>query len=111
METLSYPKNTKAKKEHKCNWCLLPIGKGSIYQKSSHKDEGEIYTWKNHIHCSEVLDKIGVWDDGDGIDEDSFREYITNEYSKISEIYDYRKFPKFAERLDVVLDYYKISTN
>lgn len=111
MDTIVYPKSIKANKQHKCMWCCQPIEKGSKYLKSVHVDSGDIWTWKTHQYCSDIADKIGMYDDGEGVGEEAFHEYITNEYSKISGIHDYRNYPKFAERLMLVLDFHKISTS
>lgn len=57
METLTYPKETKAIKEHICNFCNSRIPKGDTYFKSTHKFDGMVYDWKSHKHCSEIADK------------------------------------------------------
>ena len=82
---------------------------------SSHVDEGCMYTWKNHVHCCEVLDKIGAWDDGDGISQEAFQECVTTEYQSImsdnfNEEYESNdfKYPNFEVQLNFVLKFHKI---
>ncbi len=115
METLRI--NTpKARKEHICDWCQLKIVKDDEYRNTSHVDEGSVYTWKAHIHCCEVLDKIGAWDDGDGISTDAFQECLKNEYADImsnhfTEEYESKdfKYPNFEGQLNFVLKFHNIT--
>lgn len=46
IETITYPKETKAKKEHSCNFCLDKIKVDEIYIKSTYVFDGQIYDWK-----------------------------------------------------------------
>jgi len=84
METLSYPKETKAKKEHLCGFCNEIIYKGEIYLKSTHTYDREIYDWKSHKHCSNIADKLNMYEDCDeGLTQDSFMEAIHNEHDNL----------------------------
>ncbi len=77
MDTLSYGKR-KANKEHKCDFCNGVIKKGETYKCSTHVDD-EIYTWKSHLHCMELVSLLKMDYDLEGITEDCFYEYV-NEY-------------------------------
>ena len=113
---ITIEKSIKAIKNHKCNYCLQLIEKGSFYNRSTHVFEGNIYDWKSHIHCSEIASKLNMHDYADqGVTSDQFIETIQDEYLEIisrtqEQLYEneYFIYPKFAEQLRFVLDYYKI---
>lgn len=109
MEIIQSQTETKAIKNHQCNYCLQQIEKGTKYQKSILKYD-IIYTWKNHIHCQEIAKKLNMFDEcGDeGLTTDEFIEFINHEYSKISDDDISRNF---ADRLNYVLNKYNIATN
>lgn len=109
MEIIQRPTETKAIKNHQCNYCLQQIEKGTKYQKSVLKYD-YIYTWKNHIHCQEIAEKLNMFDEcGDeGLTTDDFLEYINCAYGEIIEDDVSRNF---ADRLKYVLDKYNITTN
>ena len=118
METIIYPNKVKANKNHRCNYCLQEIEKGSIYLKSLHKNDGDLYQWKSHISCDAIADKLKMFDNADdGVTDEIFIETIKEEYSDImsehfNEIYESKDFvlPKFAEKLKFVLDFHKLSS-
>ena len=115
METISRNKR-KANKIHSCNWCGCNIIKGEIYSHSVNKDEGEIYVWKNHFRCSQIVDIIGMWDDGHGIDMEGFQESIKmhydhlliTHYSILTESEEIKKH-NFEGKLNFVFKHYNIS--
>lgn len=121
MEQISRSKQ-KARKQHKCDWCELPIEIGTEYERSLNKHDGELYTWKNHISCAKIANKLkmfdSVWDEG--LTGDNFQECIKDEYSQImsdhyTDIYESPDFkiPSFSERLEFVKNYHfnvKVST-
>ena len=76
METFDSGKRT-ARKEHKCNFCNGVIKKGEEYQYSVHKDD-EVYTWKSHINCSELVVLLDMEYDYEGITGDEFCEYLSD---------------------------------
>jgi len=109
METIQYPTKVKSKKEHKCNFCNGKINKGNYYLKSIHKYD-VIYTWKTHIHCSEIADKLRMYDHCDeGLTSDIFIETIKEEYNSIMQK-NQQDFdiPKFIDRLSFVLEQFQI---
>lgn len=109
METLRNQEKTKANKDHKCNFCLLPIAKGKIYLRSTHKYDGIIYDWKSHKYCNDLAHKLYMFNDcEEGVTSEDFNIYINEEYSIISGESFYSKIP-FAEKLETVLSHYKIN--
>lgn len=81
METLSYSKEVKAKKEHRCNFCREKIREGENYITSTHKQYGIIYDWKTHKHCFEIAIRLKMYEDCDeGVTEDDFQEIIHCQY-------------------------------
>lgn len=115
METIQYPTEIKAIKEHTCDFCLGKIEKNSRYIKSVYKHD-YIYTWRTHIHCSEIASKLKMYDNCDiGLTTNDFNECINEEYDNImsntqNELYEDKSFviPKFQERLQFVLSYHRI---
>ncbi len=65
----------KANKEHKCNYCNGIIEKGEEYYYSVHKMD-EVYTWKSHKRCSELVKLLDMEYDMEGLSGESFNEYI-----------------------------------
>ena len=120
METLSYAKEVKASKDHKCNFCCEKIAKGESYMNSTHKYDGEIYDWKTHIYCEKIAYRLNMYDDCDeGLTEDDFQESIHSEYFDIMlslfEKEDLKKYPdviqqlrnvRFKDKLSYVIHHY-----
>lgn len=77
METIS-EKTVKANKNHKCDWCGGKIDKGQLYITSFNKDGGDTWTWKNHVKCMDLYEKLDMgsqsWDGEVGSNE--FMEYV-----------------------------------
>ena len=95
METISSTK-PKARKEHKCNWCGGIIKVGEIYERQFLKYD-EVYVWKNHIICSEIANKLLMFENYDeGLDDSDFCEHIKEEFHNIQTTDDY-KTPDFLE--------------
>lgn len=112
MEIISQTKQ-KARKEHTCNWCNGKIKVGESYSRSFCKDD-DVYIWKNHIYCSEILTKLKAFDEG-AVSNDDFVEQIKEEYQRImsknySTIYETKDFstPTFKEQLYFICCFYKI---
>ena len=82
METLSYQKEVKAKKEHRCSFCQSMIRVGMTYITSTHKQDGEVYDWKSHTYCDKIADKLNMYDDecDEGLTQDHFQERIHDTY-------------------------------
>lgn len=109
METISTVKR-KARKQHKCDFCGLPIQIGETYELQINSSEGTLYSWKSHLSCNEIAGKLDMYDYcDDGLDGEGFKENIRTEYqyimqSKFNEIYESKdfSFPTFSEQLDFV---------
>ena len=124
METLSYQKEVKANKDHSCNLCCEKIRKDETYYSSTHKNNGSIYSFKTHKHCSEIADRLKMYKDCDGgtseeLSEEGFQERIHFEYGELmfglfekDDLYKYRTIIKqlenvrFRDKLNYVIDYY-----
>jgi hypothetical protein len=107
MKTLSAPAKTKARKNHRCNYCQCTIIIGYTYIKSTHVAFGEIYTWKSHQHCEKIAQDLNMFEECDeGLTSSDFIEYIITEYDNI----DGPKMPRgteFKYYLDFVINYNK----
>ena len=112
MEMIQSPTETKAIKEHRCNFCYQKILTGSIYVKSVWKVDS-VYAWKTHKHCADIATKLKMYEDSDeGVDSDAFSEHIKNEYQNIimkpapngKDII----YPKALERLSFVCNHHGI---
>jgi hypothetical protein len=105
MTTITRPTQTKARKKHRCGYCTYHINPNDIYLRSTHTYDGEIYTWKSHVHCNDIADKLNMFDRCDeGLTCDDFIEEIKNEYHNLDPEGD--KLPakaEFKEYLDFVL--------
>lgn len=121
METLTYPKETKARKEHGCNFCSFKISEGEVYIKSTHVYDGQVYDWKTHKHCAEIANRLKMYDDCDeGLTQDDFMETIhcvhddlmikllpQNELQKYIDIIQQLRRVIFRDKLGYVIRYYK----
>ena len=72
-------KDRKARKEHRCNFCGLPINKGNMYNRQVAKID-DVYTWKSHLHCNEIASRLNMYEDcwDEGVTTDNFHEIVTN---------------------------------
>jgi len=122
LETLTYQKEVKAIKEHRCNFCCEKIKKGETYMKSTHKQDGTVYDWKTHKHCSEIVDRLKMYDDCDeGVTMDDFTETIHCKHDdllieqlpykeqpqRFNDIIQQLRHVKFNDKLWYVIRYYK----
>jgi len=120
METISYNKEVKAKKDHRCNFCGEKIKAGEIYETSTHKQDGTIYDWKTHKHCSDIASRLKLYDDcEEGLSEDGFQESIHSEYfdllvvkfskediTKYNDIIQQLQNVRFKDKLSYVIRHY-----
>ena len=68
-----------ANKEHKCMLCGGIIKKGEQYERQTNINDGYIYDWVCHRHCSILASKLDMYDYDEGLDKDGFCERI-NDY-------------------------------
>ena len=120
MEIINSPTIRKANKTHKCMFCCDNIEKGTNYFISTYVNDGDIYRWKCHTYCSEIASKLKMYDHADdyGVSTDDFMEIINGEYYDImsktqTDVFNTKEFvfPKFIERLKLVLNYHNIPYN
>ena len=106
-----------ARKEHTCNWCSQKIKIGETYRKQTIFAEGSAYTWKNHNYCTELAEKLKMFeafDYGDGLSESDFCDCITEEFRDImyeSDSVTYNSanpMPHFSERMKIVREKYNL---
>jgi len=107
METINYPSIVTAIKEHKCDYCLMAIEKGTKYIKSVYKFEGTIYAWKSHSNCQNIAHKLGMFQDcEDGVTSDDFQETIHCQHDQIC---GDATGLSFADKLQFLLAYHGLT--
>ncbi len=113
METIQYPSKTKASKEHRCDFCAQKINKGEDYLNSIHKNDGEIYAWKTHQYCSDLADRLDMYEDG-MLTQEGFQETVHAVYDRIfygksldEEVIDQLRQGSFKVKFSYLLRYYR----
>lgn len=115
LETLQFAQKVTARNDHRCNYCNGIIPKGSSYDRSTHKFDGTVYSWKSHLSCGAIASKLEMFENssGDGVTMDFFQESIIEEYREIMiktnlELYESKEFvyPKFHEQLAFLVKYH-----
>ena len=74
MTTLSHNK-VKARKQHKCCYCGFIIDINEIYYRDSIINDDKLYTWKSHLDCQHLAEKLD-WFDEDGLDANGFYDSV-----------------------------------
>lgn len=112
IETLKGPKKTKARKAHVCSFCGCIIPVGEIYNLATYKFD-EIYDWKSHQKCSELVSMLNMEGD-EGVTLADFYEYIIDAFDKIwyeldPDLFCSDKFviPEFSKQRDFVYNHLK----
>jgi hypothetical protein len=115
VQIIHHEKKVKAKKKHVCNYCCGAILPGETYERYTLKYD-DLYTWKAHPRCTEIAEKLRMFDEcdyGDGLTADDFQECIYEEFNVIwnekdLDYYESDDFviPKFQEQLDFVCNHY-----
>jgi hypothetical protein len=102
--------NRKARKDHKCSFCGLKIKKGTEYQYQGIVGDGHVYTWKSHLRCIELCNKLEMFDHcDDGVTDNDFAEYVNEEYHNILRDDNIETGTRiFQERLEIVCKKYLI---
>ena len=67
----------KANKEHRCSLCGGKIEKGEVYQYAKIRGD-ELYAWKSHVKCEKLVTVLHMSDDGDGISDSDFCDYVSD---------------------------------
>ena len=109
MQTISEPRQVKARKAHVCNWCGCTIPVGEKYNTATYKYD-EVYIWKSHLKCMDLVNALNMEGD-EGISGETFYEYITEEFRNIwreldEELYESKDFmiPDFKEQVAFVYE-------
>lgn len=128
MDIIKNPTLTKAKKEHKCDFCRGLIREGEKYMHSTYGYDG-IYDWRSHLNCNYMATRLDMYkqatDCGDeGLTGSMFQEIISDEYYTLisDKIKPFSKYVpqdisttilteiqkvNFFSKLDVVVRHYK----
>lgn len=114
MSELLTTRKQKARRDHRCDYCALIITKGTIYDVSTMKYDGDLYRWINHIECHALASKLKWFDNCDeGLTGDDFRESLHEEYRQIMiatdiELYESKdfKYPTYKEQLIFVMKHH-----
>lgn len=111
MYILKSIKIKKSKKIHTCNFCGLKIGLNKPYIYDVCVQDGDMYIWKSHIHCTTFCEKTDLYKKTDNyITSDDFVELVRQTFHSICELdkdaklYNYT----FEKMLHAVLYDYKI---
>ena len=93
----------KARKQYKCNFCLLPIIKGEKHDCQVVVYDG-IYTWRSHFECGLLAHALKLYDDCDeGVTDDLFHEAVIEEYRTIIDTWNpHYDLPEFRIMLEAV---------
>ena len=76
MITLTH-KHVKARKPHHCDLCGCVIQKGEVYEWQSNVSDGQLYTFRAHLHCQDLSSAIWNYVDPDeGMTLDAFQEAV-----------------------------------
>lgn len=113
MRIINYKEKVKAKKPHVCDYCGCMIESGDNYQKSTIVYD-DMYVWKSHHRCSEIAEKLKMFDYCDeGLTRSEFQENIREWFCEIwrkkdNEYYESKDFniPSFKDQLEFVCSHY-----
>ena len=118
METIQQPKETQARKEHRCDFCNEKILKGQKYIASTHVYD-YIYTWRSHKWCDKLCTRLKMHQHAEdyGVDQDHFVGTVSEEHHEIllkqlpeisgTEISRQLWMVPFKEKLWFVIRHYK----
>ena len=65
MAQLVIRKVLKAVKMHRCDFCTLPISTGEMYNRDFLRGEDGVGTWKSHVNCDALANKLDWFRDRD----------------------------------------------
>lgn len=102
METLKYGK-VKARKAHVCSFFGSTIPVGAMYWRSTHIANGDLYDWKSHEKCAELVNMLDMEGD-EGVTMEDFFEYVREAYD---EIQPDTEANNFNEQVDFVYNHLK----
>lgn len=65
-----------ARKQHRCDYCGGTIEKGEKYQNDTIVYDGDVYTWKSHLHCMALTSEMWDYKTDEGLSDDDFQRWI-----------------------------------
>ena len=70
-----------AKRKHRkgCDFCGDKIQIGETYYKQVCTGEGTIWTWKSHLNCYHLAQKLD-WFDEDGLTQNGFYDHVDDTF-------------------------------
>ena len=115
MQPLSN-RTLKAKKQYRCDYCCSMIEIGTVYERSLYVYDRDFLTWKAHVSCQKIAEKLKMFDDCDeGLTTDDFAGNIEVEYEKImsanhKQIFESKnfKYPEFDDLLNFVKSHHLV---
>jgi len=111
MESLKTSK-PKARKKHTCNFCHETINSGEVYDNQTNIYDGELYTWKSHLKCSEISQKLKMYENCDeGVTDNDFYDYINEAFAELPENLQPNSKIDFKEMLNIVCDFHLAETS
>ena len=96
LEIINNTETVKARKDHNCSYCEGVIKAGTEYEKTVLKHDGDVYTWKSHLHCQQLISLCNIEAYDEGITHEDFCEGIEEymqfkmSYSEVAKmLYEY----------------------
>lgn len=105
----------KARKEHSCDYCNGLIKIKETYRSVFISDD-YAYTWKSHLSCDALVDKLNMIDysNGEGISEELFVDTVINKFYNIQSDFptpDLKANLNFNDKLIFVKQFYSLEQN
>ena len=96
MAQIVIRKVLKSRKMNRCDFCTMVIRPGEMYNRDFLRGEDGVGTWKSHINCDALANKLDWFKDRvDGLDSDGFEAsvdeyfYYAVPYSNIPVVNEY----------------------
>lgn len=86
MEILCEPKQVKARKKHKCDYCQKVINPGEQYMTATYKDS-YVYRWKTCKRCESYTKEAFLnkdYDFEEGMGQQDFQDYMWEKHQQIA---------------------------
>ena len=120
MTQLRVPKETKARKDHRCGFCFEKIKVGEKYMNSGHVFDGYVYSHKSHKYCDKLVNTMDMYKMcDDGLSGDDFVEIVSDKYYCLltdrfakderqlySDLIDQLRYVPFREKLWFVIRHF-----
>ena len=110
MEIISGPTLRKARLYHVCDFCGCVIIQGEKYYQSTNVANRELYTWKSHTKCMELVSYLEM-EGNEGVTMEDFYEYVTDKFKNLwseidNKLYESKDFviPDFNKQVNFVYE-------